>query len=380
MNTEKIKYFIQNPLAISKEDVKVIEEVKALFPYSSTLHMLYIKGLANTNSISFESELKKAAIHVNDRERLHELVHSKSIGKQDVSQSTVELVLTEQVDELNNEILPIAKVEVEKTKSEKTPLVVGKVDEKPDMTKIIADIQLKVEESRRKKEVVIDEQEIKVAEKAEELPAAIIEKVKGNDSKIEEENELNKELEEVIPTDKQEKLSVDVLAHAMGVAFELDVDNIIREVEPKEEKQTVENTKDKPKENIVTVNVEELSFTEWLKYKQGKLEIDEQEVTEPDEVIKLSKKDINSLLNKFIDEEPRIKRPQKEFFNPVKNAKDSLEDSTVLVSETLAKIYWMQKKYDKAIKAYQQLSLRNPEKSTIFANQIKKIKKELNKI
>ena len=45
------------------------------------------------------------------------------------------------------------------------------------------------------------------------------------------------------------------------------------------------------------------------------------------------------------------------------------------MTETLAKVFVKQKKYKKAIEAYQILGLKYPEKNSLFANQIKKIKK-----
>ena len=49
------------------------------------------------------------------------------------------------------------------------------------------------------------------------------------------------------------------------------------------------------------------------------------------------------------------------------------------MTETLAKIYIEQQKYDDALKAYKILSLKYPEKIILFANQIKLIKKLKNK-
>tara|TARA_S200000501_G_scaffold262631_1_gene246534 strand:+ start:1857 stop:2561 length:705 start_codon:yes stop_codon:yes gene_type:complete len=46
-----------------------------------------------------------------------------------------------------------------------------------------------------------------------------------------------------------------------------------------------------------------------------------------------------------------------------------------LMTETLAKVFVKQKKYDKALEAFQILGLKYPEKNSFFANQIKKIKK-----
>ena len=48
------------------------------------------------------------------------------------------------------------------------------------------------------------------------------------------------------------------------------------------------------------------------------------------------------------------------------------------VTETLAEIYFGQRLFDKAIKAYEILSLKYPEKSSFFADRIRAIKKEKN--
>ena len=47
------------------------------------------------------------------------------------------------------------------------------------------------------------------------------------------------------------------------------------------------------------------------------------------------------------------------------------------MTETLAKVYVKQEKYKEAIKAYKILSLKYPEKISLFANQIKDLKKRL---
>lgn len=56
-------------------------------------------------------------------------------------------------------------------------------------------------------------------------------------------------------------------------------------------------------------------------------------------------------------------------------AKESLLEDREMVTETLAKIYVLQKKYDKAKDAYEKLILKFPEKKAFFATQIEKIAK-----
>ena len=60
-------------------------------------------------------------------------------------------------------------------------------------------------------------------------------------------------------------------------------------------------------------------------------------------------------------------------------ASDNKFNKSELMTETLAKIYFNQKKIKKAIYAYRILSLKYPEKSSFFANQIKKLQKKQNK-
>jgi hypothetical protein len=81
-----------------------------------------------------------------------------------------------------------------------------------------------------------------------------------------------------------------------------------------------------------------------------------------------------ALINKFIASNPKIKPVQTK--EKIINLADaSTVDQSMLMTETLAKVYLEQKKYKKAIKAYDILILKYPEKSGFFADQIRAIKK-----
>ncbi len=79
------------------------------------------------------------------------------------------------------------------------------------------------------------------------------------------------------------------------------------------------------------------------------------------------------LIDEFIKNSPKI-----EFSQGKESNSDIIIDSKLkdeLITETLAKIYVTQKKFNKAIKAYEILSLKYPKKSSFFADQIIHIKK-----
>ncbi len=80
-----------------------------------------------------------------------------------------------------------------------------------------------------------------------------------------------------------------------------------------------------------------------------------------------------SLIERFIQDEPRISKPNTTFFNPTDSAIRSNFDEEEIVSETLAQLYAQQGNITKAIHIYEKLSLLNQEKSRYFAAQIEKL-------
>ena len=110
---------------------------------------------------------------------------------------------------------------------------------------------------------------------------------------------------------------------------------------------------------------EEHSFNEWLQLSKF------QPIQRKDVPPKTSPKRID-LIDRFIEGNPSIQRIDKDL-NPEKGTKIVFENQG-LMTETLARVYLEQKKYNSAIKAYKILILKYPEKSGFFADQIKKIK------
>ena len=80
------------------------------------------------------------------------------------------------------------------------------------------------------------------------------------------------------------------------------------------------------------------------------------------------------LIDKFIQSEPKKIKPIEKSSSSLVNYNQNIENENDLMTETLAKVYLEQKKYDNAIKAYHILCLKYPEKSGFFADRIKAIK------
>ncbi len=84
------------------------------------------------------------------------------------------------------------------------------------------------------------------------------------------------------------------------------------------------------------------------------------------------KSEKEKMIDRFIESNPKI--------IPISKGQEiitlipELKSDKSLMTETLAQVYLEQKKYAKAIKAYEILSLKYPEKSGFFADQIKRIK------
>jgi len=106
------------------------------------------------------------------------------------------------------------------------------------------------------------------------------------------------------------------------------------------------------------------SFSEWLKL--GSLKPLAEKIPEEKPKVHMD------LVDKFLSSNPKMPKPDKSNSNTIV-IKQKESPETELMTETLAQVYLAQKKYDNAIIAYRILSLKNPEKSTFFADQIAKI-------
>jgi hypothetical protein len=144
-------------------------------------------------------------------------------------------------------------------------------------------------------------------------------------------------------------------------------------LESDEQNLNVENQDEKLVEkevNLFDVN-EEHTFSDWLKHISG------EEIVGEKEDSLLSSNAINrGIVDKFIQEDPRIEPKKTKFYSPTNMARLSVTDSG-FVSETLALIHVDQGNFQEAITTYEKLSLKNPKKRSYFAAQINILKKKL---
>ncbi len=360
---ENISQYISNPQGVKQEDLSSLADLVKKYPYSSSLHLLELKGLALANSIEFEEKLKSTAIHAPDRSHLYALIHSGTQTK------TTESLIKEE-----------EKVEENVVAVEETP------------------------------EVIVAEEEIKAIDTTEPQTTSEAAKI---EHKAQEEAEQHKE--QAVELKTTSELDIEILNKAIDVAYvssEVGTKEIIQETTNNDEKEFVKEVSEKveateqveievPIETEASSDIDRsnLTFIQWLRLKQeGKTETNEpltdttsitlpattqieteEETEKIEEKSKGRKEEIDALLDKFMQEEPRISKPVKDFYNPAKNAQKSVEEPDDMVSETLAKIHVLQKNYSKAISAYEKLILLYPEKKTFFASRIEKIREESKK-
>ena len=267
MNTIQYNHIINKPIAINDKQTLGLEKMIVEFPYFQSARALYLKGLYNQNSYSYNFELKKTAAHTNDRSILFDFITSENFIA--IQKGFYE----EKIEAINN--IDVTNFDIVATEN----LPIHNNLEKSILSSI-----------------AISETE-----------------------KIEQKLELGKPLD-------------------------------------------------------FSVN-EKHSFQEWLQISRIKPIIRTNEAVTDNNFDEnnIEKQKKSALIDKFIETSPRIPKIDKNSTNTEVHEQKTESDS-YLMTETLAKVYLEQKKYDKAIQAYEILILKYPEKSFTFANRIQDIK------
>ena len=127
------------------------------------------------------------------------------------------------------------------------------------------------------------------------------------------------------------------------------------------------------------LNISKATIKQKLKKEEKKAELhsflDWISIVQTKKIVRSKKQNSDEIINIFLEKKPKIKNNKQRFFNASENAKKSIVENNDIITETLAKVYTKQEHFEKAILAYQKLSLKYPQKSSYFADLIKVIKK-----
>src|SRR6478752_5974117 len=311
MNVSSYNYLLNQPEEINDIQTVALEKVLDEFPYFQSARALRLKGLYNQNSYKYNFALKVAAAHTTDRSVLFDFITSESF------------------------------IAIQKKTYER------KIQELLNITVIDSEI--------------VEKEEI-ASIATTPLEQSILTSIK--ESSLNKDN-LHSITFEKLEIDKVEQSILDSIKEATPTKIEV-------ETTEAEKKLEIGKPLDFSKS-------ETHSFHQWLQISRIQPIIREnpQENNsmskEPESIIDESKKKKAELIDKFIETSPKIP-PIKPGVTFTPNIDLNKEDNSYLMTETLAKVYLEQKKYQKAIQAYEILILKYPEKSSFFADRIKDIK------
>ncbi len=353
---------------INASQTEAIAAITKEFPYFQAARVVHLKGLKNQDSFQYNQQLKITAAYTTDRSILFDFITSKTFEQHDISNT---------VKEIHNNTNDI-EVEAEEVK----------VDRNLRMEEAI---KTKIQEAN----AILDPDLFQPKETQTPITLAANVEEKTETTKIEVETEVNTEveteteIEEVVSKEKEKRKKKDKKDKKKKKAKEKKV----LEATEKEIKTTSETPEEtlqlgKP---LAFNKTEKHSFSEWLQLTNFQpIDRSDESPKEPEEEIVVEEKIVVNpvetspteeekqkrfdLIDRFIDINPKI-TPRSTLEKTINLANEVSVDQSILMTETLAKVYLEQKKYKKAIKAYNILILKYPEKSGFFADQIRAIKK-----
>ena len=367
MNRTQFISYLENPDKLSGSDGVLLSELLKNFPYFQTAHLLYTKSLHNQNSIHYNNQLKIAAAFVTDRKKLHRLITRQNITEVEIHIEEIKEKLTHQ-----NVETPVIEIVSEDIKEHVIPVLME--------TPVV--------------EIKSENVDIPMLVKAEEKVVEAEVKLIGDEVIIiteQQDTKVNQE-ELIVPIESLQGsidvLELEYLSSAANASFEIEIANSV--TPPEIDDFEVENNSSESnfvlntpvglvsEEKVECVNFDisqPHSFSDWLKNVSN---VSSETPIGAKEADGVKKTTVESLIDKFLREEPKISKPKAEFYNPINKAKQSVADDITFVSETLAKIYVLQGNYNKALQAYENLRLKYPEKKLYFAAQIKNLRKLIN--
>ena len=312
MQSAELINYIENPNLMDEQSVSKLQKLVADFPYFQPAHILLSLASKKWDATVYQKSLRKTAIVVSNRSHLFNLIHK-----------------------------------FETTLSEKIPEP-QEITEKPTIKE-----EVKPEPLESKHELDI----LKAAELSIEIK---------QEEALVKEPPAKPDISEQVELEMGKQLISSFLEKEVLKTPELH--NPVKKVEtPVKFNDWLTYLKNKTEESPKTTALEPEKPIEKVTKAPEK--------TEPDPGLQRKQKN-KAIIDRIIESSPgtiRVKEEQK-FFTPDTKAKESLQDNEHLVTETLAKIYALQGNVNKAVRAYEILSARFPQKSAYFQGLIQKLK------
>lgn len=377
LGLEEIAKLISAPEGIQESQLVDLEKFTQNYPYTSLFSQLYLLGSKIHGKVNFDEELNKHAFRISDRSNLYFLIQDgRAIREVDMPESVLEnesqKLDTEAFERVEKEHIVLEDPVINEVQdNEEQSLVESIVDHS---TKNIVPSEFGIAELEGLEFVQIEDFE----EDAEETLTE-----DGTNAKLEE-NGVAQALDDQVnssnETGENDLLEENLQLHLISSGYFLDELSQEEELaldEHQSKKTEVEEASREVDNNEERLSAESnpSSFISWLHADKN--------YSSP---LIVNPSDAQETVDEFAAFNPvdqlsgDQERPKKEFFSPSKKAKESLNESTVPVSETLAKIFVLQGNYSKAIQVYEQLMLNYPEKKVFFANSIQQIKEKINNI
>lgn len=321
---------------LEESEIERLKQICHKYPYFQSARALYLKGLHQQRSFLYNKELRKTAAHTTDRDILFDFIVSGEFVN---------------YRPINIDEIPVYEEDV--FESKKTEPTLNETIEKTVLETLVY-----IEKSEKESELIqkIDA----IAQKKVEAKTAISDiSSEENHQSVQTQSDTN-----AIIQDLEEKLEI-------GQPLEFSGNEKHSFTEWLQLTQMKPIHRNDSSNNNLEENSSQTEDSGFLLEQQEELN-SEKIPFNPSKKVDPKKKKLE-IIDRFIEANPKI-IPNKNAPTPIVNFEPTEENQPYFMTETLAKIYLEQKKYQKAIQAYEILILKYPEKSSLFADRIKYIK------